>query len=128
MRQTHPTWCSPSDCTAYSTEYTEHRFHRSVPVVLPATDHHIKIYLYRSAEGVNENHIELIELEEPITTPWYLNEPRDKHVAELAMSLEMARRVQSAITMLIDPDPLTTGRAEPEVRHTKPASPASPLA
>ena len=116
MVQTHPSWCSPINCTAYDNEYTDHRCHRSDPVVLPTTDHHIKIYVYRSAENASDNRIELIELEEPITTPWYLNEPRDKHVAEMAMSLEMAHRMQSAITALIEPN---RSRVAPEARRTR---------
>jgi hypothetical protein len=98
---THPHWCSPSSCSAYSAELSDLLYHRSAPAVVPTDDDRIKIYIYRSAdEDGGNDYVELVELEEPIIEPWYLNQPRYEHDAEISMPTTTARRVQSAMAAL----------------------------
>jgi len=91
MSETHPHWCSPTSCTAYSDAMTDLLYHRSEPVIIPTEDDWINIYIYRIADSDGRfEYVEVAELDEPVHEPWYLQDPRDRHGAELSLRLEAA--------------------------------------
>ena len=74
--ETHPDWCDREFCTAYADDL-DRPYHRSRPTEITAEDGETAVYVHAGADADSgERHVEIVELDLPLTEPFLKCQPR----------------------------------------------------
>ena len=96
----HPDWCDREFCTAYANDL-DRAYHRSRPTEIATEDGDTVVYVHAGADADNGGrYVEIVELDLPMTGPFWKCEPRFGR--ETLLTFAGAEALNQALTTRLD--------------------------